>query len=143
MRVYTIHLPPASQRIVDPALVKEGFSWPAFLFGPLWALAKGMWLTALALIALDLASGLVMDAAGFNPLTEAIVSLAIAFLIGAHANDWRRRALARRAWRDAGVVAARNVDEALARYLDAEPARVPPRPRVAPAPPPPMPLAGV
>ncbi len=143
MRVYTIHLPPASHRQADPALVKEGFSWPAFFFGPLWALAHRMWLTTVALVVLDLGGGILMDAAGLSPLTQAVVSLAIEVLIGAHANDWRRRSLARRAYRDGGVVAARNVDEALARYLDAEPVRAPARPRVQPVAPPPLPLAGV
>jgi hypothetical protein len=143
MRVYTIHLPPASPRQADPVLVKEGFSWPAFFFGPLWALAHLMWLAAVALVALDFVAGIVMDAAKLSAPTQAIVSLGIAVLIGAHANDWRRRALARRGYRDGGVVAARNVDEALARYLNSAAPPVPPRPRIQPVPPPPMPLAGV
>jgi hypothetical protein len=144
MRVYTVHIPPASQRQVDPALVKEGFAWPAFLFGPLWALVHRMWFVALALVALDLIASTGMDAAGLSPAIQAAISLAVAFLIGAHANDWRRRSLERRGFRDAGVVAARNVDEALARYLDAHAARVAsPRPRATPVAPPPLPLAGV
>jgi hypothetical protein len=28
----------------EPVSVKLGFSWPAFFFGALWALLKGMWL---------------------------------------------------------------------------------------------------
>jgi hypothetical protein len=144
MRVYTVHIPPTTRHQTDPVLVKEGFSWPAFVFGPIWALANRMWLVAVGLVALDLAASAVMDSAHLSPATQGVLSLAIAVLIGAHGNDWRRRSLDRRGFRDAGVVAARNVDEALARYLDSTITRVAtPRPRTAPVPPPPLPLAGV
>jgi hypothetical protein len=144
MRVYTVHIPPASQRQPDPVLVKEGFSWPAFFFGPFWALAHRMWLVAIALLALDLVSSGLMDAAHLSPPIQAVLSLAIAVLIGAHANDWRRWSLDRRGFREVGVVAARNVDEALERYFDSSSTRAAPlRPRATPVPPPPLPLAGV
>lgn len=143
MRVYTVHVPPLSRRDHDPVLVKEGFSWPAFLFGPLWAFAHRMWLIAVALVVLVLALGLALDALGVADVVETVISFAVAVLIGAHGNDWRRRALIRRGYRDAGVVAARSLDEALARYLDAEPARPPARVRAMPVPPPPMPIAGL
>ena len=32
--------------------VKEGFSWPAFFFGPAWLLFKQLWLFAVAGLAL-------------------------------------------------------------------------------------------
>jgi hypothetical protein len=123
--------------------VKEGFSWPAFLFGPLWALANRMWLVAVALVVGLFALGLVLDALGVADVVETVISIAIAVLIGAHGNDWRRRALNRRGYREAGVVAARALDDALARYLDAEPVRPPARVRATPMPPPPMPIAGL
>jgi hypothetical protein len=34
-----------------PIVVKVGFSWPAFIFGPLWFLLNRMWLTAAIVIA--------------------------------------------------------------------------------------------
>jgi hypothetical protein len=33
--------------------VKNGFSWPAFLFGASWACAKGLWLPMLAMLGMD------------------------------------------------------------------------------------------
>ena len=55
MRVWTVHLPPAAteegaadrRRPPEPVLVREAFSWGAFLFGPLWLLAHRLWLAAL------------------------------------------------------------------------------------------------
>ena len=49
------------------------------------------------------------------------VALALQFLVGAHAQDLRRAALARRGWRAAHVVAAADEDLALARLIDARP----------------------
>jgi hypothetical protein len=47
MAIYRVHLPVGAP---DPAgmaerakFLREGFSWAAFLFGPLWLLARGLW----------------------------------------------------------------------------------------------------
>jgi len=147
MRVYTVHVPPFSHRESDPVLIKEGFSWPAFLFGPLWMLIHGLWLAFVALVAITLLLGVAADAFGLGEILQAIVSLAIAVLVGAHGNDMRRHVLVRRGYRDAGVVAARNMDEALHRFFDAEaPVRAAgqtrPRATSVPVAPPPMPISG-
>ncbi|MCX7899613.1 MAG: DUF2628 domain-containing protein [Methylocystis sp.] len=51
MAVYTVHFPPAApgarpapEKIV---ILRDDFSWPAFLFGPLWLIWRGAWLAAL------------------------------------------------------------------------------------------------
>jgi hypothetical protein len=48
MAIYRVLLPASA---VDQAamaaradFVRDGFCWPAFLFGPLWLLARGLWL---------------------------------------------------------------------------------------------------
>ncbi len=147
MRVYTVHVPPFSHRENDPLLIKEGYSWPAFLFGPLWMLIHGLWLAFVALVVVTILLGVAADAFGLGQVPQVIVSLAIAVLVGAHGNDMRRHALTRRGYRDSGVVAARNYDEALARFIDAEPpVRAVPQTRAratsVPVAPPPMPISG-
>ena len=42
MRGYTAHLKPGR----TPVLVPEGFSWAAWLFGPLWLAAHRAWVPA-------------------------------------------------------------------------------------------------
>jgi len=48
MSVYTVHVPPATaQTAPDPGrfvFVRDGFSFWAFLLGPVWMLWHGMWL---------------------------------------------------------------------------------------------------
>src|SRR5208337_893208 len=47
MAIYRVLIPVGA---ADPAaiaeradFIREGFSWPAFLFGPFWLLARGLW----------------------------------------------------------------------------------------------------
>ncbi len=124
MRVWTVHVPPPSADAAAsgrrpgpraPVLVREGFSWGAFLFGPFWLLLRGLWLEALLWLVAVAAAAL---------LVPAFVSVALPvlqFLLGCHARDLRRRALARRGYAQAHVVAERDEERALARLLAARP----------------------
>lgn len=122
MRVFTIHL---RRRGLDPdrdiVLVKEGFCWPAFFLGPLWALWHRMWWTAAGLLALTLGVGLAAERLLADPDLSAVVSLALAAGIGFVANDLRRRDLAARGFDEAGLATGRDADSALHRYLEGDP----------------------
>ena len=110
MRIWTVHLPRGA------VLVREGFAWGAFLFALPWLLLHRMWLEAIGYL------GLVLLLAAFVPEAAALpVALTLQFLVGAHAQDLRRAALARRGRPAAHVVAAADEDSALARLLDARP----------------------
>jgi hypothetical protein len=125
MRIWTVHLPRgpataarASRRASAraPILVREGFAWGAFLFALPWLLLHRLWIEAVAYV------GVVLLLAAFLPEVAALpVALALHFLLGAHAQDLRRAALARRGRPAAHVVAAAEQDAALARLLDARP----------------------
>jgi hypothetical protein len=118
LRVYTAHLPPASSDDPMPALVKEGFSWPGFFFGVVWALWHRLWIEAAALLALFIAAGVAFDAAGIGEPFDSVVMFAIALLVGFNGNDWRRQSLRRRGYQEAGVVVGPDADTALRRFLD-------------------------
>ena len=120
MRIWTVHLPRGAvtpaRASHAPVLVREGFAWGAFLFALPWLLLHRMWLEAIGYL------GLVLLLAAFVPEAAALpVALALQFLVGAHAQDLRRAALARRGRPAAHVVAAADEDSALARLLDARP----------------------
>lgn len=103
-------------RAADLVLVREGFSWGAFLFGPVWLAVNRLWLVALATLLLAVALGAVLPAGLAIPAV-----LALGFLLGAHGRDLRRHALARRGYAEAGVVAERDMERALARLLTERP----------------------
>ena len=123
MRVYTVH---TKGDVVDPdrdlAVVKEGFSWPAFFFSFLWALWHRMWLVALGLLGVEIAAGLGAGALGLSAAGQGVLTLGFAVVIGFVANDFRRGWLARKGFSLAGVAAAEGRDAALRRFLDSRPA---------------------
>jgi hypothetical protein len=118
LRVYTVHLPPPSSDDPTPVLVKEGFSWPGFFFGVIWALWHRLWIEAAALLALFIAAGVIFDVANLGEPVESLIMFAVALLVGFNGNDWRRESLRRRGYQEAGVVAGPDSDNALRRFLD-------------------------
>jgi hypothetical protein len=99
-----------------PLLVREGFSWGALIFGPIWLLAHRAWVPAVLAIAASVAIGAL-------PAGEVRTALAIAYplLLGFSGNDMWRFSLERRGYRLAHVVAARNAESAFARLLAGRP----------------------
>jgi len=118
MRIYSIHYRAGDQDVV---VVKEGFSWGAFLFTALWALWHRLWLTFLALLVLLLALDAAADLLGLSEAIASVIGLAVSVWIGYSANDWRRRGLERRGYVLSAVVAAQDGDAALRRYVDFAP----------------------
>ncbi len=136
MKIYSVHVSPtAADRDGDAELVKEGFCWPAFLFTVLWAAWHRAWWVAAALLVVNIAIALGTEAIGLGPTGKVAVHLGFLVLVGFHGGDFLRWSLARRGYRDHGVVAGDDAEAALHRYLDRLPSAVRQRP-MPPAPPP-------
>lgn len=86
------------------ALVHQGFSWPAFLFGPFWAIAKRQWILgawmALAFVAANLLAG-VAQASGDLVLLALSLVVLIGYMVvcGLYGNRWHRHYLERAGYR--------------------------------------------
>ncbi len=117
LRFFTVHVAATAPA---PVLVKEGFSWPAFLFTGFWALWKRMWLGAAILFAVTFGAALVAAALGVGAEARPAVSLGVGALVGYSANDLLRWTLARRGYAEVAVVGGAREDDALRRYLDHE-----------------------
>jgi len=112
VRIFTAHTRADS----PPVLVREGFSWGAFIFGPFWLLAQRAWIAGvLVLCAFVAISVLAAEPA------RSLLNLALAWLLGLTGHDLRRGALERRGYLLAHVVAAGDGDSALARLLARRP----------------------
>jgi len=123
MHVYTVHV---RRHALDPdrdiVLVKEGFSWPAFFLGSLWAFRHRLWLAAAVLLAALFAVGAGLNFSGADPLTQLVVAVAYGAVVGTVANDLRRWKLDRDGFAAAGVATGIDRESALGRYLDSDPA---------------------
>lgn len=122
MRVFSIHLrPSALSPDRDAILVKEGFSWPAFFFGPFWALWHRMWFACLGLFSVLIALAVAEAILRLDPMTYSAVLVGFAAIIGFCGNDWLRNALSVRGWKMEGLSAAADRDGALRRFIDLHP----------------------
>ena len=98
----------------EPVLVREGWSWGAFLFGPFWLLAHRAWIPGAVTLALfTLACG-VRGAAG--PLLGVA-----AVACGVFGRDLLRWTLEQQGYHLVHVIVARNEEAAMARLLAVRP----------------------
>ncbi len=99
--------------------VKEGGSWPALLFGPLWAMAKRMWsLSFSILFSILIISGVeyVFDKFEMQVMANIFFFLRFAYfiLVGIEGNKWRREYLIEHGYDEIETVEAANKDSAIA-----------------------------
>ena len=120
MKQYKIFRHPDGR--IDP--VKQGWSWPAFLFSWFWALAKKMWVLGLSLTAanaflggfLEVLRQLGFDVDAVDVLwTLGVVVLQVVF--GLKGNTWREANLQRRGYDYQDVVTAATPEGAAALFL--------------------------
>ena len=101
-----------------------GFSWMAFLFGPLWMIWNGMWRVMFLYLAFSTLPFLVdyFVVPGGDRL-GGMMSLLIVFFLGLQANQIRVWHLQRRGAKDEGIVAAPSLLGAEMRFAETRPLR--------------------
>jgi uncharacterized protein DUF2628 len=124
MRTYTIHEQPdpAADR-VDRAealvFIKDGFSWAAAFFAPIWLLLHRLWWPLLGYVIIGGAFQFVQMLLTFDKRWLGLAVFALHLLIGFEADTLRRWGLERRGWRNVGTVSGRSAAECERRFFDA------------------------
>jgi len=124
MRTYTIHErpDPAADRI-DRAealvFVKDGFSWTAALFAPIWLIVHRLWWPLLGYVLLSIALQLPQHLFDFDQRWLALAGLAVNLMVGFEADTLRRWGLERRGWHTVGTVSGKTAAECERRFFDA------------------------
>lgn len=149
MSVYTVHQPPsrAGNPASDPegyVFVRDGFSFWAFLFGPLWMLRHRMWLVLVGYVLVSGGLEGLARVAGASRFGIGLIGFLISLLVGLEAGTLRRFTLSRRGYRSVGVVSGHDLEDAEQRFFDSwlkqpsdratSPAAAPPVPPAPPAP---------
>jgi hypothetical protein len=112
MKVWTAHEKPDA----SPVLVREGFSFGALFFGPIWLAAHRAWLPAGAMVLLTLLILLLTH----SPASIMLV-LGLALLAGFSGRDLVRWSVTRRGYLETTVITGRNQYDARTRLLEARP----------------------
>lgn len=123
VEVYTVHEQPepAADRI-DRAealvFVRDGFSWAALIFGPLWLIAQRAWLPLGLYFATSFIAGALSQLVGAPPSWTMLVGLAVNAVLGFEASSIKRWSLDRAGWTDHGTVSGRGLAECERRFLE-------------------------
>lgn len=116
MKLYNVYQHPILKEYV---VVKQGFSFPALLFGVLWTIYNKLWLHSGVLIAISLLLGFSQDFMNSNQYTEFLlfaVNLAVAVYVAKNANGWKSVDLQHRGFEEvAKLVEANNKEHALSK----------------------------
>jgi hypothetical protein len=124
MAIYTVHEPPlrATETTPDPerfVFVRDGFYFWAFLLGPLWMLRHRLWLVLLGYVVVTVVLQVGLRALGASTTVITVAGVLFALLIGFEAATLRRFTLARRRWKNVGIVVGDDLELAERRFFDA------------------------
>jgi hypothetical protein len=119
--IYTVHVP---RHAYDPdeaadraRFIRDGFSWGAFFFGPLWFAWQRSWVGLVLDLAMIGALVLLHWLAGLPPVALPGLLLALAVLTGFEGPALARWSADRRRFRCVGVVSAASREEAEHQFL--------------------------
>lgn len=118
MARYTVHVKgEGPDALARAQFVRDGFSWAALAFGPFWLFAKGAWISALLLIALFIAIGIVLGGLGIAAVFP-LVSLLLSFLVALESGVIRAWELGIKGHRFAGVISGDDRDVMERRFFE-------------------------
>jgi uncharacterized protein DUF2628 len=112
-----LQAPPGAgaRRGEELVFLRDGFSFLAFLFPPLWLLWHRLWVEAVVTFAILLALS-ALERAGGVATAAPVLSLLVSIFVGFEGNAMRIARRQRRGWRVATVIDADGVDDAETRY---------------------------
>ena len=124
MSIYTVYEPPlrGHESAPDPerfVFVRDGFSIWAFVLAPLWMLRHRLWLAFVGYVIVIVLLSLGLRAIGASATLANIVTVLVSLLVGFEAATLRRFGLARRGWRNVGIVVGDDLESAERRFFDA------------------------
>jgi len=103
--------------------VKQGWSWPAFLGGVLWAAAKRLWTIGFGVLSAFLVIGFIVANTASEQWGDAIINglgATANLIFGVHGNGWREQNLLSRGFQLKQTVSAASPKEAVSLYLKNE-----------------------
>jgi hypothetical protein len=123
LQSYTVHEPnPPPLDRVDRAdalmFVKDGFSFQAALFAPVWLMAKNLWLALLGYIAVAVALAAIWTLMDWSLVSFALAMLALHLIVGFESDSLQRMHLDRSGWQTLGAVTGKDTLDCERRFYD-------------------------
>ena len=123
MSIYTVYEPPLKVHESAPnperfVFLRDGFSFWAFLLAPWWMLRHRLWLAFVCYVILAVALSVALRLIGASTAVTIIAGALLSLLVGFEAATLRRFGLARRGWRNVGIVVGDDLESAERRFFD-------------------------
>ena len=117
MEIFTIYSNDQNSWVnMDVVAIKEGFSWEAFFFLPLWVLWHRLWWLFIGILGMFFLIKQI-DYIFFSfYYSEILIIIFIGFILGLFGNDIRRRDLERRGYSFLDVILDVSPDSALEKF---------------------------
>lgn len=116
-KIFTVYEKPEA---ADPAermvLLRDGFSFGAFLFSGLWLILQRMWRVLLGYIVVTIALAMLCDTLHLTDAARTLCQLWLQLMLAFHAYDLKGWELQRRGYRMGGILAAETQMHAERRY---------------------------
>jgi Protein of unknown function (DUF2628) len=109
------HTPEEAERVV---FLREKFSWPAFVLGPLWLLWNRLWLGLAFWLAAVALIGAAVTALKLESFVAAIFLAVPSLILAFEATLLQQQKLVANGFREAGVVIAEDIESAERRFFD-------------------------
>lgn len=122
MKTYTIYAPPQDDRpyesrAIEYKFIKEGYSLWAGLFGPLWLLAKAIWVEGAIYFAVLIASSTLLHYLGFNATAQSGFFTLANLVFGLFARDVERMYYERLGYEMISVINGKSEPDCEARFF--------------------------
>lgn len=118
-KIFTVHEKPEAAEPADRVvMVREGFSYAAFVFNLFWLLVNRLWGPALGYVIASVALQMGGHALGVSPVSVLVLQFLLQLLVAANAYDLKRMQLAHQGYREAGVLVAESEMAAEQRYYE-------------------------
>jgi hypothetical protein len=116
-RIFTVYLKPGSPRVAESAeFVEDSFSWPALIFGWLWAAYHRIWWLVAAQVGVIVILSVALSQSFITAEMQSVIQLAIQALIALEASNLRHGALLKRGYVVSDIVAEDSLLHAQQRY---------------------------
>ena len=124
MAIFTVHMKPAqigiedrSKPALDAVFLKDGFSWAAFLFAPLWLLLNRLWFGFVIYLGVVALLSLLAGWLHIPPPALSAIMLLVNLALGFEARNLQRDRLARKGFSTINVVQGTKLDDAERRFF--------------------------
>ncbi len=103
---------------LETRFVKEGISWMALFFAPLWLIFHRMWLVLFATLLLYVTAIVAANAVGLDAGPALSLVLVVNIIIALEGNNLRRWTLKRGGFQEIGVVTGRSLEHCERRFFE-------------------------